>query len=146
GDNLVVEQQARPTVRTLSPDIAAGSIIYITGTGLGLDTGSYLPHGDGVHDPWLVPQSRLSTLLGKTSVTMNGVELPLFSASPVEIVAQAPFELEGVERATLQVNVADVLSEPVEVPLKPAAPALFIYYCDDCAFDTTTVETDGLAR
>jgi uncharacterized protein (TIGR03437 family) len=93
--------------------VAAGSLVSIYGSNFaaGLALASSVP---------------LSTTLGNTSVTINGIPAPLDFVSPGQINAQVPFELLGINGAVnVVVNNNNVSSVPDPVILNPTAPAVF---------------------
>ncbi len=94
------------------PRYGPGGIVSLYSTGLAtsrLEAGS-------------VP---LPTLLGDTRVTMDGVEMPLYFVSELQINAQVPFEMQGKASASMVVTVLGVASPAVTVPIAALAPGLY---------------------
>jgi uncharacterized protein (TIGR03437 family) len=91
--------------------VAPGSIASIYGSGLALSI--------GIAGTFPVP-----ALLGGASVSVNGVAVPLFYASPNQINFQVPFELSG--SASVTVTVAGVQAGARSVPLRNTAPGIFL--------------------
>ncbi len=91
--------------------VAPGSIVSIFGTNFasGLATASTVP---------------LSTSLGGTSVTFNGLPAPLFFVGPLQINAQLPSGLTG-NSANIVVTNAAGSSVPKAVAISPTAPGIF---------------------
>ena len=77
------------------------------------------------------PGTPLPTRLVGARVLVNGVEAPLFFASPLQINAQFPIELAGLESALIQVEVERVTgtltSEAATAPVGPVSPGIFTY-------------------
>src|SRR5262249_22539434 len=67
----------------------------------------------------------LPTLLGDARVTINGLAAPLFYVSSGQINLQVPWELAGLNEASLIVAVGGAASAPLAVKLDVAAPGLF---------------------
>jgi uncharacterized protein (TIGR03437 family) len=103
--------------------IAAGGIASIFGTNLAASTASAAA----------VPLAR--TLSG-TTVTMNGMAVPLFFVSASQINFQVPWELQPSPTANLTVTTAAGTSPPITVSLYSAAPGIF-------TINTTNSATQG---
>ena len=67
----------------------------------------------------------LPTTLGGTTVMMNGISVPLFFVSPLQINFQVPWEMPSSATATLTVTTAAGTSAPITVALSAAAPGIF---------------------
>jgi uncharacterized protein (TIGR03437 family) len=95
-----------------SQPIVAGSVVSVFGTNLasGVVTASGLP---------------LPTALGGISVRMNGVAVPLFFVSPLQINLQVPWELTGQPQASLGVTADGIPGDAVIVNLAASAPGIF---------------------
>jgi len=94
---------------SFTPGLAPGEIITIFGTGLSSETNQFSA----------VP---LPSALSGTSVTINGLPLPLFYASPTQINAQLRLDQQGP--ATLRVTTPSGFTE-VPVNISEAAPGIF---------------------
>jgi adhesin/invasin len=66
----------------------------------------------------------LSTTLGETSATFNGIAAPLFYVSPMQLNAQLPFNVPAGE-ATVTIHRGDRASEPRAVAVASASPGIF---------------------
>jgi uncharacterized protein (TIGR03437 family) len=111
----------QPTVGGVSngasfqPNISPGSLISIFGTNLAPTTvqASEVP---------------LPTMLSGTSVTIGGIQAPLYFVSATQINAQVPFELQqpygNGEKALVVTNQARA-SSAFPLSLQPDAPAIF---------------------
>jgi uncharacterized protein (TIGR03437 family) len=97
--------------------LAAGGIISIFGQNLAAYTAGALS----------VP---LPKLLALTRVTMDGMDAPLFYASPQQINVQIPFELAGKSTASIQVFSASGPGNVSSVALSPTAPGIFTLTSD----------------
>jgi len=106
GDNGVVDA-ANPFNHTTAP----GSIVSIFGTNLaaGTTVASTVP---------------LSSSLGGTSVTFNGIAAPLFFTGMFQINAQLPSGLTGTT-ASIVVTTASGPSAAKTIQIAPTAPAIF---------------------
>jgi uncharacterized protein (TIGR03437 family) len=67
----------------------------------------------------------LPTTLGGTTVMMNGISVPLFFVSPLQVNFQVPWELLSSTTATLIVTTAAGTSPSIAVSLSAAAPGIF---------------------
>ena len=63
------------------------------------------------------------TVLGESCLTVNGVPLPLLLASPQQINAQLPFEINGT--ATMVLHTPGGTSNHFDLTVVPAAPSVF---------------------
>jgi uncharacterized protein (TIGR03437 family) len=101
------------------PQIAPGSLISIYGTEL--STGTYQ-----------AGSAPLPTSLSGTTVTIDGVAVPLLFVSPTQINAQAPYETPiGV--TALVVTVDNVSSPPVSFVVGGAGPGIYTFGLTDQA-------------
>jgi len=93
--------------------IAPGSIVAISGANFAVSTltASSMP---------------LPTVLGNTSVTFNGVAVPLFFVSGAQIYAQAPFNLPTGVAASIQVSQGGAMSAVQAVNVAAATPGIFM--------------------
>ncbi len=67
----------------------------------------------------------LPTLLGGTTMSFNEtIAAPVFFASPLQSNIQVPWELAGLQEATLTARISDDISEPVQVALALYSPGL----------------------
>lgn len=93
------------------PAVSPGALISIFGTGLSRSQ----------VNATAVPLPRK---LENTTVTIGGIDAPLYFVSPGQINAQAPFELTA-KTASLVVTTADGQSAPYTLSLTPTSPGLF---------------------
>jgi uncharacterized protein (TIGR03437 family) len=94
-----------------SGPLSAGSAITIVGTNLAGATAQF--------------SGTPPVTLAGTSVSINGVNIPLFYASPTQINGQLPFEIP-VGTATVLVTAHNVTSAPASITVAPAAPGIFL--------------------
>jgi uncharacterized protein (TIGR03437 family) len=112
-----------------APDaIAPGSLISIFGSGFAAATAS-------------ASSTPLPLSIGDVSVTINGIPAPVLFVSPKQINVQVPYEVAAAP-ASLVVRVHGMLSAPMAISLKPAAPALFT----DINGQAAAVDIDGSAN
>ena len=97
---------------TAGTAVAPGMIASIFGTGLALDTES-------------TPGQPLPSMLGGTTVFLNGLRAPLFFASPGQLNVQIPWDLRSARQASLTVRIGPHISQPVAVPVAGFSPGLF---------------------
>jgi uncharacterized protein (TIGR03437 family) len=97
--------------------LAAGGIVSIFGQNLAAYTAGALS----------VP---LPKLLALTRVSMDGMDAPMFYASPQQINVQIPFELAGKSTASIQIFAAGAPGNVASVALSPAAPGIFTLTAD----------------
>ncbi len=91
--------------------LSAGGLASLFGTAL----------GSGTSGATGLP---LPTVLGQTSVQMNGSNVPLIFVSPQQINFQIPWELTQTT-ATLTVSAGGAVSSSQQVTLAPTSPAVF---------------------
>ncbi len=72
-----------------------------------------------------VVNGRVSSSLGGTQLLFDGTPAPLLFASPGQMVAVAPYELDGKTGTQVQVRNGSVTSDPVAIPVTPVAPSVF---------------------
>ena len=102
--------RATPVVSGVDDVIAPGSLITINGTGLAGSTAT-------------AAATPLPLKLAGTSVTINGIPLPLFEASPTRVIAQARYDVTAP--ATLAVTTGATGSSAArELHIAPAAPRI----------------------
>jgi uncharacterized protein (TIGR03437 family) len=97
---------------SLSAGVAAGSIVSLFGTGMASSTfrAASLP---------------LPTMLGTSTVRVNGVPAPLFYASPTQINFQVPWELAGQSQLSVSVDSGSAVSLPLTDQISALAPGIF---------------------
>ncbi len=96
--------------------MAAGEIIAIFGTNLGSSPPVFLT---------LTSNGLVSTTLGNTSVTFDGVSAPLIYASPTQVNAIVPYEVAGKTTTTMVVTNNGVKSASQQIQVVSATPAIF---------------------
>jgi uncharacterized protein (TIGR03437 family) len=109
-----------PSVTAAGVTDGAGFSARISGGGIGSIFGTNLAPGTT-----LAPSVPLLTILGGTTVTMNGIAVPLFFVSALQINFQVPWQLLSSPTATLTVTAAGGTGPPITVILSPAAPGIF---------------------
>jgi uncharacterized protein (TIGR03437 family) len=97
---------------SLSGQAAAGSIVSLFGSGLGLS-------------PISAAVMPLPTTLGTTTVRVNGIPAPLFYVSPSQINFQLPWELSGQSQVSVSVTVGASSTVPVSLALGGFTPGIF---------------------
>lgn len=98
---------------SLANIIAPGSIVTIFGA-------EFAGSGE------VVPGAPLPTVLGGTSVTFNGIAVPLFYVSNRQINAQAPFDLPPGTIVSVQVRRGNFMSAVRPVNVASVSPGIFI--------------------
>jgi uncharacterized protein (TIGR03437 family) len=68
---------------------------------------------------------KLSSDLGGTQVLFDGTPAPLLYTSSGQVGAIVPYKVDGKTGTQLQVRQGGGLSDPVALPVAPAAPSLF---------------------
>ncbi|MGH9631327.1 MAG: ThuA domain-containing protein, partial [Bryobacteraceae bacterium] len=124
-----VSVPSSPAGNTVSP----GTVFMINGEGL--TSGSSLQAAS-------VP---LPVKLAGTTVRMNGISVPLFSVSPNQILAQAPFDLQNGQ--TVSVNVisgSTSQSQLVEVRTDAATPGMLAFAGEKRAGGVVSIYATGL--
>lgn len=97
----------------LNGSVSPGQLITIFGSNLSNGVAAAVPTGNA-----------LPTILGVTSVTMDGFPCPLIYVSPTQINAQAPFEIQGPTTQVI-VKLGDVASQAAVVNVDAVSPAMF---------------------
>jgi uncharacterized protein (TIGR03437 family) len=111
---------AAPSVPSNGVVDGAGFSARISGGGIGSIFGTNL--AAATTEASSLP---LQTTLGGTTVTMNGIAVPLFFVSPLQINFQVPWELLSSPTTTLTVNTAAGMSPAITVSLSAASPGIF---------------------
>ncbi len=114
---------ATPQVRsilgaaTLLPGpVAPGEIITITGFGLGPAIGA---------GPNVLVSGAVDSVVAQTRVLFDGTPAPLLFVRSDQINAIVPYSIFGRLGANIQVEVADVRSDPVDLRVTDTAPGIF---------------------
>ena len=92
--------------------IAPGEIIAIFGSGL-------------ANGPASAQSLPLPTNLGNVTVTINGVNAPLFYVSPTQITAMVPYSISGASYATVTVSNNGTNSNSVTTYVRNTSPGVF---------------------
>lgn len=95
------------------PKLTAGSIASIYGSNLAVSA-----------VPVIARDTPLPTLLGATSVRVNGEAAPLYFVAPGQINFQVPWDIQGA-LATVTVTVNGQTGNAQTAAVAPAAPAIF---------------------
>ncbi len=107
---------ADAVLNNLNPQVGApvapGTIVQIYGSSLGITGAGSLVNG------------QLPTQLNGVSVTIGGIEAPLYFGSSGQINAQLPNELEAGQQYELYANVNGLYSNPVTVNTTAVQPGL----------------------
>lgn len=121
---LTVTAQAPPTITaivngaSLQPGaVSPGEIVTIFGSGLG-------PAAPGVGLA-LTPQGMVSTSLGNTMVTFDGIPAPLIFVRADQINAIVPYEIAGRVNTTAVVQRSGQSSAGLQVRVVDTAPEIF---------------------
>jgi len=114
--------------------VAPGAVIQIYGSQFGTATGT-----------GTVTNARLSTTLNGVSVSIGGLDAPLYYSSPGQINAQVPLELAGNQPYQVIINVNGVYSNPEVINTVPAQPGIAVYadgsaIAQDRAFNLITAK------
>lgn len=119
GDGPVVPDNGVQSAAALAAGgpISPGSLISIFGTSLAASTAA----ADSVP---------LSTSLSDASVTINGVAAPLSYASPGQINAQVPWEVQPGSAAVV-VSRPNGVSPTVTIQVTPSSPGIFSFHSFD---------------
>lgn len=105
----------------VSANVAPGSIAAVFGANLTDGTSCTLATNCY---PTFDSTGKLNTTMAGAQVTANGIPLPIFYATPLQLGVQIPVELTGAS-ATVQVSVAGQPSPPQTVSLDTFAPGTF---------------------
>ena len=73
-----------------------------------------------------VENGRISKVLGKTAVTVDGIEAAVLFANDTQINFQVPFDLEPTTSAAVQVLVSGLAGPPAELPTADVSPGIFV--------------------
>lgn len=68
----------------------------------------------------------MSSAVGKTSVSVDGMPAPIFFVNDRQINFQVPFETAVGEEATFEVSVDGLRGPSVAVPIAPVSPSVFV--------------------
>jgi uncharacterized protein (TIGR03437 family) len=96
-----------PAAGRLPSAVAPGEVVRIVGRGIGPQNRAGAK---------LTASGALATSIGGVQVTFNGVPAPLVAAQATEVDAIAPFELNGLTNAAVQVEYNGQLSNTYTVP------------------------------
>ena len=102
--------------------VAPGSIAAIFGTNLTDNGSSCLPPAC---NPAFRSDKRLNATLAGAQVQVNGVPVPMFYASPIQLGIQIPTELAAGSNATVQVIVDGQASSASTVGIGEFSPGIF---------------------
>ena len=113
-----VSAEAVVNAASFAPGISPGSLATVFGKGI-----TSLP---GIVQPTAFP---LPTSFSGVTVTLNGIRAPILAVASVngqeQINFQAPYELTGVNTATLVVTANGQTSAGINVPIVEAQPEIF---------------------
>jgi uncharacterized protein (TIGR03437 family) len=112
--NLIV-LTGEPPAPPIEAPIAPGELLRIRGVCMG-------PFEPGSVD--FSASGGLSTSAGGTQILFNGTTAPLITVSSGQIIAQAPFELDGQSQAPASLTFGGVTIQSF-IAVEPANPALF---------------------
>jgi len=96
--------------------IAPGEMVTIFGTGMA---------PEGIATLVLDAAGKVATTLNGVQVQFNGTPAPMIYASPGQLAAVAPYELEGRSQVTVQVNWSGQVSNSMSLPVVATAPGIF---------------------
>jgi uncharacterized protein (TIGR03437 family) len=96
--------------------IAPGQIVSIYGTNLGPESGV---------QPGLDGTGRIPTSVNGVSVTFNGVPAPILFARADQTNVQAPYEIAGLDSASIVVSYNTLASQPFAAAVSASAPQIF---------------------
>jgi len=107
-DEITQDSPLVPAASRIPSAVAPGEIVRIIGRGIGPQTqvGAKLTAGGS-----------FATSMGGVQVTFNGVAAPLVTAQANQILAIAPFELNGLTSAAVQVQYNGQMSNTYTVPV-----------------------------
>ncbi len=116
-----------------APATTANGIVNAASFGSGISPGSLATiFGTGITSlPGIIQSTAfpLPAELAGTSVTINGIRVPLTAVASVngqeQINFQVPYELTSASRATVVITANGQTSAPVEVPIVNAQPEIF---------------------
>jgi uncharacterized protein (TIGR03437 family) len=96
--------------------ISPGELITLSGAGLGPTPGIGAD---------ILGSAAVNTQLAQTRVLFEGIAAPLLFVSGAQINAVVPYGVAGMASTNLQVEVAGIRSNPIDIRVVPASPALF---------------------
>jgi uncharacterized protein (TIGR03437 family) len=98
--------------------VSPGEFVTIFGTGLGPATlAVFTPPAAG---------GTIDTSLSDTTVLFDGIPAPLVYTSATQLTAIVPYEVATKTDTQIVVKYQSLSSAPVTVPVKPAAPGIFV--------------------
>lgn len=112
-DEIVQDSPMLPPAQRLPSSVAPGEIVRILGRGIGPQTQAGYK---------LTAAGTFPTVLGGVQVTFNGVPAPMVTAQVGQIVCVAPFELQGLSSAVVQVQYNGQTSNAYTVGVIPQNP------------------------
>jgi uncharacterized protein (TIGR03437 family) len=115
--------------------LAPGTIVQIFGAGLTTNTAQAT-----------FASGRLPVSLGGASVTIGGMEAPLYFASPGQINAQVPFELAAGRRHTVTVTAGGMTTNAETITLSAAQPGIAATADGRAIAQNAAFELIGIAR
>ncbi len=99
-------------------NIAPGQLVSIYGSHLGPDAGV---------QPGLDAAGRIPTSVSGVSVTFDGVAAPILFARADQINVQAPYEIAGLDSASIVVSYNGLVSQPFAANIAASAPQIFAH-------------------
>jgi uncharacterized protein (TIGR03437 family) len=105
------------TLASAPAPLAPGSLAVVSG--------AYLNDGPSVLSSRLSPDGTLTTSLGGTQITVNGVPAPVLYSTSWQVGIQIPFEVAGQSTAVVTVAVGGQTSIPRSINIAPTAPGVF---------------------
>jgi uncharacterized protein (TIGR03437 family) len=96
--------------------VTPGKIVVLYGDRIGPST---------VTSAQLGGDGRLATNLGGTQVLFDGVPAPLLYSSAGQVAAVVPYAVDGKPGTQMQLKNGSLSSDPVALPVTPAAPSIF---------------------
>jgi len=129
-DEIVQESPLLPATAQRPPSpVAPGEIVRILGRGIGPQTQAGAK---------LTAAGTLATSIGGVTVTFNGVPAPLLAAQAGEIGCIAPFELEGLTSAVVEVQYNGQTSNAYTVSVLQQNPDILAVANSDWTANTPT--------
>lgn len=131
---LVFFGYTRDSEHLAPPQFSAGGIVNAASFVAGASAPGAIVSlfGSGLASAWEAASTLPlpSSLAGGTKVTVNGVDAPLFYASPSQINFQAPFELSGSAATVTVTRAGDRATQSVSLPLGEVQPGIFTLTSD----------------